>query len=262
MRSPKRCRLDQPASSRPVARRRRRCWSRSTGPRPWRCDGGCPRTRPAAEGRLVLPAGAAEGLGDFQHGHVVLTGPVVGLRWGEPEDRGAPARTRAGPALGGELLVGAVQALGGGHHRRVQEQQGQRTLVHQGQDGLERQPGGGPGVQQPGSPHLSGTHPRRLRRRARAAISRRTNPSAHFAARRPPGWRTTPQHPTPCVGYSLVFPEPSPPIPLRSPSSPNRPKGLQSCPPSGLTNARARLATSSTLASSADRLSTPVRHNG
>jgi hypothetical protein len=117
------------------------------------------------QGRLVLPSGAAEGLGDLEKGHVVLTGPVVGLWWGEPEGPVERLQERQGdPALGGQLLVGAVQALGGGHHRRVQERQGQRPAVDQGQDGLDRQPGGGPGVQQPGPPHRSRTQPGRLRR--------------------------------------------------------------------------------------------------
>jgi hypothetical protein len=76
------------------------------------------------QGGVVADLGAAEQVGDLQHRDVVLPGPVAGLRRGEPERLVNGPQERQGHApVGGEPLVGAVKALGGRHHRRVQEHQ-------------------------------------------------------------------------------------------------------------------------------------------
>ena len=68
------------------------------------------------------------------------------------------------PAVGGELPVGAVQALGCLHPRRVQERQREGSPVDQGQDRLDREPRRHPRMQQPGAPDLRGSQSRFLTR--------------------------------------------------------------------------------------------------
>jgi hypothetical protein len=104
---------------------------------------------------VVVGAAAAEQLGDLQHGDVVVAGSGVGLRRGEAERLMHRLQERKGDApLVGQLPIGTVEALGRRHHRRVQERQGQRAPVDQGDDCPDRQPGRRPGVQQPGPPDL------------------------------------------------------------------------------------------------------------
>ena len=67
-------------------------------------------------------------------------------------------------AVGGELLVGAVQALGCLHHRRVQEHEREGSPVDQRQDRLDREPRRRPRVQQPAAPDLWGSQSRFLTR--------------------------------------------------------------------------------------------------
>ena len=68
------------------------------------------------------------------------------------------------PAVGGELLVGAVQALGCLHHRRVQEHQREGSPVDQRQDRLNREPRRRPRMQQPAAADLRSSQARFLTR--------------------------------------------------------------------------------------------------
>jgi hypothetical protein len=67
-------------------------------------------------------------------------------------------------AVGGELPVGAVQALGCLHHRGVQEREREGSPVDQRQDRLDREPRRHPRMQQPGAPDLRDSQSRFLTR--------------------------------------------------------------------------------------------------
>jgi len=66
--------------------------------------------------------------------------------------------------VGGDLLVGAIQALGRGHDRRIQERQRQVPPIDQGNNRLDREPRRLPRLQQPRPPNLPGPEPRLLTR--------------------------------------------------------------------------------------------------
>ena len=160
-----RAELDQPALVQAGgAEAAARCWSRSTRPRPWRSGAGCRRTRPAAAGwrrrRTPAPRNSSA-----MSSMVMSSSPAraAGSGGAKPSAWWTACRNSTEtPALGGELPVGTVQALGRRHHRRVQEGQGQRSPVDQLHDRLDREPGLRPGVQQPGAPDLPGAQPRLL----------------------------------------------------------------------------------------------------
>jgi hypothetical protein len=76
--------------------------------------------------------------------------PIAGLRSGETErlvERLQEAHRH--PTIRGELLVGAIQALGQGHNGRIQERQRQGTPINQREDRLNRKPRRRPRPQQP-----------------------------------------------------------------------------------------------------------------
>ena len=115
--------------------------------------------------RVIAASGTSEQLRDVQHGGVVLAGPVA-WRWGGEAERLVDRlhQLQGHPAVGGELPVGAVQALGCLHHRRVQEREREGPPVDQRQDRLDREPRRRPRVQQPAAPDLRDSQSRFLTR--------------------------------------------------------------------------------------------------
>jgi hypothetical protein len=180
-----------------------RCLPRRARPRPWRACAR-PRHRPRqANDRFIRDGHAPEELHDVEQREVVLPGAVVRARRLEADRLVKALYERfRDAALGGDVLVVAIEPSGSLDGGGVEKRDRERLLVHETHDGLGRKPGLRPRVYERTRPSSRSIAMDRSSLSAPSETRRRTNSIGAFARRSSSSSCVPPSIPSPVTATS------------------------------------------------------------